>query len=100
MRHAGPAFPIFIVAGGANAAEIAKQVLDAGAMGLSVRDYFAAAVLEGILAHQGVLREGETYSDSTEVVTKQDVLEDAQSVAQTVAIYTDAVLKAVASSNG
>ena len=53
INNGGPVFPVFIAAGGASVDDV-KQVVDAaGAVGLSVRDYFAAKAMQGFLARYG-----------------------------------------------
>ena len=47
----GPVFPVFIAAGGASVDDVKRVVDAAGAVGLSVRDYFAAKAMAGLMAN-------------------------------------------------
>lgn len=53
INNGGPVFPVFIAAGGASVDDVKRVVDAAGAVGLSVRDYFAAKALQGFLAQYG-----------------------------------------------
>ena len=50
INDGGPVFPVFIAAGGASVGDVKRVVDAAGVVGLSLRDYFAAKAMQGLLA--------------------------------------------------
>lgn len=49
INNGGPVFPVFIAAGGASVDDVKRVVDAAGAVGLSLRDYFAAKAMQGLV---------------------------------------------------
>ncbi len=49
INDGGPVFPVFIAAGGASVDDVKRAVDAAGVVGLSLRDYFAAKAMQGLV---------------------------------------------------
>lgn len=49
INDGGPVFPVFIAAGGASVDDVKRVVDAAGAVGLSLRDFFAAKAMQSLL---------------------------------------------------
>ena len=89
----GPAFPLPVVYDQHNGSITVEEVIGGnGKSGLSMRDYFAAAALTGVLGHQDAISKGCVQAVTENVGTGKPVVGFTEILARACFAYADAMI--------